>query len=100
MVLRWRFRRDKALAGGSNVALKEKVMSKRRALITGASKGIGREVANRLASSDFEVIGVARTRRPTFPDSSTRSTSAIAARPLTCSLRSSPTDPSMPWSTT
>lgn len=67
MLLRWRFRRDKALAGGSNVALKEKMMSKRRALITGASKGIGREVANRLASSDFEVIGVARTAPSEFP---------------------------------
>ena len=61
MVLSLRFRTYPALIGDSNVALKEKMMTKRRALITGAWKGIGREVANRLAASDFEVIGVART---------------------------------------
>jgi 3-oxoacyl-[acyl-carrier protein] reductase len=42
-------------------------MSKRRALITGASKGIGREVADRLVAGDFEVIGVARTAPSDFP---------------------------------
>lgn len=42
-------------------------MSKRRVLITGASKGIGRAVAERLAASEFEVIGVARTEPADFP---------------------------------
>jgi 3-oxoacyl-[acyl-carrier protein] reductase len=41
-------------------------MSKRRVLITGASKGIGRAVADRLADNDFEVIGVARTAPSDF----------------------------------
>jgi 3-oxoacyl-[acyl-carrier protein] reductase len=61
------FRMDQARVGDSNAALKEKKMSKRRALITGASKGIGREVANRLAAGEFEVIGVARTTPSVFP---------------------------------
>lgn len=47
-------------------------MSKRRVLITGASKGIGRAVAERVAASEFEVIGVARTEPSDFPVSSTR----------------------------
>jgi 3-oxoacyl-[acyl-carrier protein] reductase len=42
------------------------MMSKRRVLITGASKGIGRAVADRLADNDFEVIGVARTAPSDF----------------------------------
>jgi NAD(P)-dependent dehydrogenase (short-subunit alcohol dehydrogenase family) len=42
-------------------------MTKRRVLITGASKGIGHAVAARLADKDFDVIGVARTAPVDFP---------------------------------
>ena len=42
-------------------------MSKRRVLITGASKGIGRAVADRLAAAGQEPIGLARTAPSHFP---------------------------------
>jgi 3-oxoacyl-[acyl-carrier protein] reductase len=42
-------------------------MSKRRVLITGASKGIGRAVADRVAASGQEAIGIARTAPSDFP---------------------------------
>jgi NAD(P)-dependent dehydrogenase (short-subunit alcohol dehydrogenase family) len=42
-------------------------MSKRRVLITGASKGIGRAVADRLAAEGQEPIGLARTAPSDFP---------------------------------
>jgi nucleoside-diphosphate-sugar epimerase len=43
-------------------------MSKRRVLITGASKGIGRAVADRVAASGHEPIGLARTAPSEFPE--------------------------------
>ena len=42
-------------------------MTARRVLITGASKGIGRAVADRLAASSDIPIGLARTRPDDFP---------------------------------
>jgi 3-oxoacyl-[acyl-carrier protein] reductase len=42
-------------------------MSKRRVLITGASKGIGRAVADRVAASGHEPIGLARSAPSDFP---------------------------------
>ncbi|MEV0668770.1 SDR family oxidoreductase [Mycobacterium sp. NPDC050441] len=42
-------------------------MPSRRVLITGASKGIGRAVAERLAAAGHEPIGFARTAAPGFP---------------------------------
>jgi 3-oxoacyl-[acyl-carrier protein] reductase len=42
-------------------------MSPRRVLITGASKGIGRAVADRVAEAGHTPIGLARTRPDEFP---------------------------------
>ena len=42
-------------------------MRERRVLVTGASKGIGRAVVDRVAASGHEVIGLARTAPPDFP---------------------------------
>jgi 3-oxoacyl-[acyl-carrier protein] reductase len=42
-------------------------MSNRRVLITGASKGIGRAVADRVAAAGQEPIGLARTAPSDFP---------------------------------
>jgi 3-oxoacyl-[acyl-carrier protein] reductase len=42
-------------------------MSPRRVLITGASKGIGRAVADRLAAAGDVPVGLARTRPEDFP---------------------------------
>ncbi|OBI06051.1 short-chain dehydrogenase [Mycolicibacter nonchromogenicus] len=39
----------------------------RRVLVTGASKGIGRAVADRLAATGFEPIGIARSTPRDFP---------------------------------
>jgi 3-oxoacyl-[acyl-carrier protein] reductase len=43
------------------------LMASRRVLITGASKGIGRAVADRLAGEGHHPIGIARTATPDFP---------------------------------
>lgn len=42
-------------------------MTSRRILITGASKGIGRAVAEKLAAAGHRPIGFARTADPGFP---------------------------------
>jgi 3-oxoacyl-[acyl-carrier protein] reductase len=42
-------------------------MTKRTFLVTGASKGIGRALSNRLASAGHHVVGVARGQDPSFP---------------------------------
>lgn len=42
-------------------------MTKRTFLITGASKGIGRALSNRLAAGGHHVVGIARGRDPEFP---------------------------------
>lgn len=42
-------------------------MPVRRVLITGASKGIGRAVADRVARAGNVAIGLARTAPPDFP---------------------------------
>lgn len=42
-------------------------MTKRTFLVTGASKGIGRALTNRLAAAGHHVVGVARNPDPDFP---------------------------------
>lgn len=42
-------------------------MTSRSILITGASKGIGRALSDRLVSAGHQVIGIARNADPTFP---------------------------------
>ncbi|MGW7543691.1 SDR family NAD(P)-dependent oxidoreductase [Streptomyces sp. NPDC054770] len=42
-------------------------MTRRRVLITGASKGIGRALADQLAEAGHTPVGIARTAPPSFP---------------------------------
>jgi 3-oxoacyl-[acyl-carrier protein] reductase len=42
-------------------------MTSRTFLVTGASKGIGRALSNRLAASGHHVVGIARGQDPDFP---------------------------------
>lgn len=51
------------------VTAKGDMMPKRRVLVTGASKGIGRAVADRVAAAGDEPIGIARTAPADFPGS-------------------------------
>jgi 3-oxoacyl-[acyl-carrier protein] reductase len=70
-------------------------MSPRRVLITGASKGIGRAVADRVAHAGNIPVGLARTRPATFPgefhevDLADR---AATAKALDAILRDGPVD--------
>src|ERR1700742_186694 len=65
----------------------------RTVLISGASKGIGRALAERLATQGHKVIGIARTGDATFPgelrtvDLSDRDATSAALRDISSATR-------------
>lgn len=75
-------------------------MTAKRVLITGASKGIGRAVADRLAVSGDMPVGLARARPDDFRVSSARWTSPTAPPPTRYSSEPCGMGASTPWSTT
>ena len=74
-------------------------MSPRRVLITGASKGIGRAVADRVAAAGHLPIGLARTRPEDFPGEFFEVDLADRAATADVLEGSSRAGGSMPWST-
>src|SRR5690349_18961456 len=55
------------VVSGEQPLTKESAMSPRRILITGASKGIGRAIADRVAAAGNTPVGLARTAPDDFP---------------------------------
>jgi 3-oxoacyl-[acyl-carrier protein] reductase len=66
---------------------------RRTVLISGASKGIGRSLAERLAGQGHKVVGIARTRDATFPgqlytvDLSDRTATSLALQKISSASR-------------
>jgi NAD(P)-dependent dehydrogenase (short-subunit alcohol dehydrogenase family) len=79
---------------------KEDTMPQRRVLITGASKGIGRAAADRVAAAGHLPIGLARTGPEDFPGEFYEVDLADRAATAEVLDKSSRAGGSMPWSTT